>query len=513
MKKIIISLLLSFFFLLDTSYAINIKIISSQEMEKLQTEVTRAEVFSYFANFYKKNIPETYKYIDLKIKDIQKETPLYENIQILVYLDLIKNKEVRIYPNRKMNLYFFNTLSEKILWTKLFENTPKSELKEKNTTQRDLEKLGKTIKEKLEYNQLWNEINDIWWEVEIFKDVYETLLKKHYDRKNISEKKLIYSAIEWLTKWVGDKHTIYFPPVKNKDFEEAINGEYEGIGSYVEMTEPWKMIIVSPIVGSPSEKVWIKWWDRIMYVDGKEITKEVSLREAVSWIKWPKGTTVSLTILRKNKTLKVEVTREKIIVKNIEYSLPKYNTFYIQIKSFGPNVFEEFTQSLDVLEKKKGIKKIIIDLRNNPGGYLDQVSAILGYFVPKWEKTAIVDYGIKEQSYKSAGFEKIDFSKYKIVFLQNSGTASASEIMIGTVKDYYPKSIIIGEKSYGKWSVQTIKHYYDGSSLKITVAKWFTGKTRTGIDGIGITPDIELELDTKKYVKWIDNQLKEALRK
>ncbi len=203
--------------------------------------------------------------------------------------------------------------------------------------------------------------------------------------------------------------------------------------------------------------------------------------------------------------------RWKIIIKDVEYKLLKNNTFYIGIKSFWNNVTENFKKSLELLKNNWRIKKVIIDLRNNWWWYLWEVVNILWYFIPAWEPVAVVKYQDDLKKYYSKGIEFIDFSKYKIIVLQNSWTASASEILIWTLKDYFPKLVIIWEKSYWKGSVQSIKSYIDWSSLKFTVAKWFTWKTETWIDWIWITPDIELEFDIEKYKKYeIDNQLEKA---
>lgn len=490
-----------------------IKIITQEEHNRLETDITRGEALSFFASLYKDSTLPSYKYIQLEFLDVLPTSWLYEDLQVLVYFDLIKNTSSKIHPSKKIDLYTFWVLSNNILWVSISGDFSKEDLQSQLTKQRDLEKIEKIIDERYKTLETWAEIDSLWEKVKIFKDVYETLMEVHYNRANLDGEKMIYSAIEWLTEWVDDTYTTYFPPVKNQGFQESINGEYEWIGSYVEMTDPGVLLIVSPIVGSPSEKAGIKGWDQITHVDGKEITEEVWLTEAISWIKGPKWTTVTLTILRWTETLEIDVVREKIIIKDIDYSLPRYDTFYIQIKNFWPNVFDEFTSTLESLEKEKRVKRIIIDVRNNPGGYLDQVSKILWYFVPEGEATAIVDYGAREQKYMSEWLEKIDFSNYKIMLLQNGGSASASEILVGSIKDYHPESTIVWEKSFGKWSVQNIKSYADGSSLKVTVAKWFTGKSKTWIDGLWITPDIEVELDEKKFEKWVDTQLEAALNR
>lgn len=154
---------------------------------------------------------------------------------------------------------------------------------------------------------------------------------------------------------------------------------------------------------------------------------------------------------------------------------------------------------------------MIIDLRNNPGGSLEEVSNILNLFVPKDQSVVQIRLKNYQTDTYSTGENIFNFNGVKLVILINSGSASASEIMAGTIKDYYPNATLLGEQSYGKGSVQTLDDYPDGSSLKYTIAKWFTGKTKTGIDGIGIKPDVEVKYDDTLFSQQgIDNQLEAA---
>ena len=474
-------------------------------------DLIREDIFNYLWDFFWGDIPKTYKYINLNFKDIEEETYLYESLQKLVYLDIIENKSIFIKKNKNLSLYSFLKIIEKGFWTNFIDNSKKEELKTRNTQKRDLKTIKKYLnKELIDFKQ-YGGSHDIIQKKAILVDTYNTLLNHHYDKENIDEIKLLESAIEWITKWMNDKHTVYFPAIESQSFYENLNGEYEWIGSYVDMEKPWEVKILSPISGSPSMKAWLKWWDLIIWVDKKKVTKENSLREVISWIKWPAWTIVTLTIKRWTKIFDVEVTRAKIIIKDVEYKLLNNNTFYIEIKSFWDNVWINFKEAINVLKTKKNVKKVIIDLRNNWGWYLWEVTNILSYFVEKWKPTAIVKYKDASKVFYSDWYDLIDFSKYNIVMLENSWTASASEIMIWTIKDYYPDSKIVWENSYGKGSVQTIKSYNDGSSLKYTIAKWFTGKTETWIDWIWIKPDFELEFDIEKYKEnEIDNQLEKA---
>ena len=254
------------------------------------------------------------------------------------------------------------------------------------------------------------------------------------------------------------------------------------------------------------------WWDIVIWVDWVKVKKNNSLKEVISRIKWPSWTQVELEIKRWWDVFKIKIIRAEIVLNDIEYKLIKKDTFYIQIKNFWSNVSSDFKKSLEYLKNKKSVKKIIIDLRNNSWGYLDQVTDMLSYFVEKWKPIAVVKYKSGSKNYNSKAYKIIDFSKYKIVILQNSWTASASEIMIWTIKDYYPDLILIWTKTYWKWSVQTIKPYSDWSTLKYTIAKWFTWKSKTWIDSVWIEPDLKIEFDVEQYKEdGSDNQLDEAL--
>lgn len=167
-----------------------------------------------------------------------------------------------------------------------------------------------------------------------------------------------------------------------------------------------------------------------------------------------------------------------------------------------------FVQALQAIAKEPGNGKIIIDLRNNPGGSLDEVAAMLDYFVPKDQSVVHIKYKNIASEMLSSGKTIVDFSKTKLIIMINGGSASASEIMAGTIKDYLPWTQIVGEKSYGKGSVQSLDVYPDSSSFKYTIAKWFTGKTQTGIDGTGIKPDTEVKFDEDQWKNNnVDNQL------
>ena len=480
----------------------------------VQNELTREESFIRLAQIYKNNIPDSYQYIELNFKDIPTGSELESALQILVYTGIIQNASAQIHGYKSMNAYVFYKIAEKITWTPLLWKNELLETKNRNTTLNDHSKLEKTIAWETSILDVYtSDSTKIQQKKKILLDVYTTLKKSHIDKDTIQWSELLDSAIEWIAKWSNDIHTVYFPPVESKNFIENLDGEYEWIGAYVDMRTPGVFEIISPISGSPAQKAGLKWWDIITHVWWKKVTSENSLEEVVSWVKWPAGTEIILTVQRweDTPTFEITVTREKIFIKEVVHERLNSKTYYIEIRSFGQYVSSEFIEALEAVSKEKRVKRIIIDLRNNGWGYLEQVADMLSYMIPKWEPTAVVKYLKWEKIYTSSGKQIIDFNDYEIILLANSWTASASEIMIGTIQDYFPKAKLIWENTYGKGSVQTIRSYTDGSFLKYTVAKWFTGKTQTGIDGIWIAPDKEVTFDIESYkTDNVDNQLKEA---
>lgn len=515
MKKIISLLTILILSInINSAFAIDIKVESENAKEiknEVKKEITRWETFEFFADFYN-STPKSYKYIDLKYKWIEKWSSLEDALKKLVYHDKLDNKNAKIYQDKIINAYVFYYLARDIL--EIDMDLKKENLSKKNANEEDilfikntyryLEEEEKAYIEMKEYNALWNKKR-------IFDDVYQTILNEHYKKNDIDKNDLIYSAIEWLTSWVNDKHTVYFPPIENKSFSENLEWEYEWIGAYVEMSKPWEVKITTPIPWWPAEKAWIKWGDIVTKVDWVQVNEDNSLEEVTSWIKWKKWTSVKLTILRGGESIEIEVNRDKIVIKNLEYEKLDSDVFYIKIKSFWSEISKDFEESLLEIKKDDNIKKIIIDLRNNGWWYLDQVVKMLWYLIDDWETAAVVKYDKFRQNYYAKWENIIDLNNYELVILQNSWTASASEIMIWTLQDYFDLTTI-WEKTYGKGSVQTIKEYSDWSSLKYTIANWYTWLSETWIEWKWIEADTILELDIEKYNIWEDNQLEEALK-
>lgn len=517
LKKLIILILISQIFLSDLSFADNS--INTNISQTSNREITRAEAFSFFSNYLLTDLPKSYEYINLKYTDVKGWTKLYSNLQKMVYVDVIPNKSLKINSKNKISLFEFYTFLNSINWISFINDENASYLKTKNVTIKDLlliDSIISNLSNESNNSSSNNSLNFTDEENKKFQmlfDVYSTLLSGHYDYQKLDKEKLIYSAIEWLANWTWDQYTTFFPPVDASDFSESLSWEFEWIWAYIEMQTPWVLKIISPISWSPAEKSGLKWWDIISKVDEKIIDENIWVNEAVSYIKWPAWTEVVLTIIRWSETFEIKVKREKILLHDVETKVINWNIFYIKIRMFWDKVFSEFQDSLTELKNTPWITKVVIDLRNNPGGYLDSVTKMLSFFIAKWEPTAVVKYSAWEYKYYSYWYEWLDVSKYDFYLMWNSWTASASEIMIWTLKDYFPEMTFVWEKTYWKWSVQTMKDYYDGSTLKYTIAKWYTWKSESGIDKVWIKPDVDLPLDQTWALNWEDNQLQYIINK
>lgn len=520
MKKIFLGCILAIFSVFPAQ-ALEVKIIpidyvngKTLEENESASLLTRRDLFELLSELTSWELRESYRYIQLQFKNSQKiESTDYELLQKMVYLTIIDNGTGGVYLDKPIRAASFYNYVEDILGEQILPENPKVEkvLNSRFANELDVDKIR-------EFLLKWEDVessegSEISQKKNIFNDVYNTLTDYHYDLESLDKQKMIYSAIQGLAEGTGDKFTVYFPPVESKSFQDSLAWEIEGIGAYVDFLEPWVLYIKSPIPWSPAEKAGLKSDDIIVKVWDKLITQDNSLAEVVSWIKWKAGTQVELEVKRDGKTMHFSVTREKIIIKDIESKLVDYDTLLISLKNFWDHASQEFTDALTwSLNTNAQIDTLIFDLRNNPGGYLNVVNDMLWHFVPKWEVVSQIRYRDYIINNKSKGKTDVDFTRYKIVILQNQATASASEIFIWTIKDYFPNAIIVWEKSYGKGSVQTVRGYNDGSSLKYTVAKWFTGKTNTGIDGVWIEPDIILPFDIEAFKKdGSDNQLKKAL--
>lgn len=317
---------------------------------------------------------------------------------------------------------------------------------------------------------------------------YRRIIDKYY-LGDVDEDKLQEGAIRGYIEGLEDEYTEYISKEEMKTYLDDTLGNFVGIGIYmVKNTEYDKIQILSPIKGSPAEKAGLEPGDLILSVDGTNYTAD-QMDEASNKIKGEIGTKVTLEVLRDTKNLKFEIIREKIKVNLVEGKILHNNIGYIEFSSFDETTAQDFKDKYKELEKQ-GIQSLIIDLRNNGGGLVDQAIEIADYIV---EKDSILLYEVdKNNKEKITRSQNNPIINMPIIVLTNENTASASEILAGALKDL-GKAKIVGTKTYGKGVIQQILTLSDGSGLKITIEEYQT-PNRNKINKVGINPDIEVEL-------------------
>ena len=317
---------------------------------------------------------------------------------------------------------------------------------------------------------------------------YREIIDKYY-LGEVDDEKLKEGAIKGYIEGLDDPYTEYISKDDMKDYISETLGNFTGIGIYmVKDTETNRIKVLSTIKNSPAEKVGIKPGDLIISADGVEYTAD-EMQKAANNIKGEEGTNVKLVVLRDNQTLTFDITREKIKENQVEGKVLSNNIGYIKFTSFDESTAEDFKNQYEELNKQ-GIKSLIIDLRNNGGGIVDEALKIADYMTDKGSVLLYeVDKNGKETVKKS---ENDPIINMPIIVLTNGNTASASEILAGALKDL-GKAKIVGTKTYGKGVIQQILTLSDGSGLKITIEEYQT-PNKNKINKIGITPDEEVEL-------------------
>lgn len=343
----------------------------------------------------------------------------------------------------------------------------------------------------------------------LFWQVWSELNNRFVDSEKLVTKDLVYGATKGMVAALKDPYTVYMTPDETQEFLSSLEGQLEGIGAEITIKEQ-ALTIVSPVKGSPAEAAGIKPGDIVYKIDG-EVTSDISLFEAISKIRGEKGTEVKLTIIRKSAEEPIEVTivRDTITIDTVTYEAKENNIAYIAIHQFNDRTSQEFSAAIDqVLETKA--KGLIIDLRFNGGGYLSSSIDVLSEVIEGRKEVVAIETRnpAENTSLMVDGTSRV--GQIPLVVLVNEGSASASEIVAGAIQDY-KRGIVIGVKTFGKGSVQeVVDTFSDGSSLRITIAKWLTPNGRS-IEENGIEPDRKVEITTEDITADRDPQLDAAI--
>lgn len=337
-----------------------------------------------------------------------------------------------------------------------------------------------------------------------------SLIEQKYASKT-DKTKMFYGAISGMVNSLEDPYTVFMDPTETEKFSQELKGSFEGIGAEIG-NRKGIITIISPLADSPAEKAGLKPLDKVLKINDTE-TIDMTLDEAVSRIRGQKGTVVTLTILRGNEleTREIKITRDTIIVKSVELKFTeseKNKIAVLKISRFGEDTFDNVNIAADEILKQDA-KGIILDLRNNPGGFLDSAVNIAGIFIPAGKVVTTESFSNdRKKDYLTQGSNKL--GNKPLVILANEGSASASEILAGALRDNR-QIPIIGEKTFGKGSVQEIETLKDSSSVKITIAEWLTPSGKN-INKEGIKPDKEVKLSDADFEAGKDPQMDEALK-
>lgn len=345
-----------------------------------------------------------------------------------------------------------------------------------------------------------------------------SLLWKVLDRINhdflfrtaIDGKKLLYGAISGLVSSLGDPYTAFLTPDENKAFSNSLEGVYEGIGAEIGMREN-QLIVVAPLDGSPAAASGVHSGDKILEIDGVSASG-LTISEAVAKIRGKAGTNVTLTLQRGNDpSFKVTITRAQITVKSVKYVDEGNGIFLIGVSRFGDKTNEEWDEAVSAIKSKTpNPKGIILDLRNDPGGYLSSSVYLASEFVSDGPIVLQEDASGSRQTLSAVTTKNNHaFAGIQVVVLINGGSASASEILAGALRERVSAKLV-GEKSFGKGTVQDAVDFDDGSGLHLTIAKWLT-PSGLWIHGIGLEPDFKVELSDADQNAGRDPQLDKAL--
>lgn len=336
--------------------------------------------------------------------------------------------------------------------------------------------------------------------------VYDSL-RTNFDG-DLTVDELMEGLKEGLVKASGDPYTEYLNDEEATSFDEGLSGSFTGIGAELGKDEQL-IVIVSPLNGFPAEEAGLQPRDAIVEIDG-ENAYDISITEAVEKIRGPEGSTVKLTVIRdETERLEFEITRAQITIPSVEYEIRDDNIGVLTISRFGADTTELVRQAAEEFESKD-VEGIVVDLRGNPGGLLDSAVEVSSLWVEEGE--VILEEKQSGETIRTLrGIGGAILSDIPTVILINEGSASASEIMAGALRDQ-GKATIIGDTSYGKGSVQQLIDFGDGTKLKVTIARWFTPEGKN-IDEEGIKPDQEVKLTTEDIEAERDPQLDAAIKK
>ena len=341
----------------------------------------------------------------------------------------------------------------------------------------------------------------------LFWEAYNELQDKFVKKELLNDQDIVYGAVQGMAASLNDPYTIFLSPEETQSFLEDVDGHFEGVGMEIGIRDE-QLQVIAPLEGTPAKAAGFMAGDKIVSIDGVS-TIDLTVEEAVTLIRGPKGTDVTLTIYRSNweELRDLTVTRGVIEIPSLSWEMKDGNIAHIQLYQFSRLAGGDFRKAAYEIINSEA-DRIVLDLRNNPGGYLEISIEIAGWFLNNGDIVVIEEFREGEEQVHETGGTGL-LKDYKTVVLINQGSASASEILAGALRDNRG-TLLIGEKSYGKGSVQQLEDLTGGSSLKITIAEWLT-PSGSLITDVGLEPDIEVDYTEEDYLNDEDPQLQRAI--
>ncbi|MES3031925.1 MAG: S41 family peptidase [Patescibacteria group bacterium] len=343
----------------------------------------------------------------------------------------------------------------------------------------------------------------------LFWKVWNTINEKYPTADKITDQEKVYGAISGLMGSLNDPYSVFFSPAEAKSFEEVITGNFIGVGMEVDIKNK-VLTVIAPIKDAPAYKADVRSGDKILKID-TTVTSGLSMGEAIRLIRGEKGTAVTLTISREGKKepIEIKIVRDIVNIPTLDTELRPDSIFVIKLYSFSANSATLFRDAMKKFTESN-TDKLLLDLRGNPGGYLDSAVSISSWFLPSEKIIVTEDYGNNQEPtvFRSKGYDIFN-DKLKFVILIDKGSASASEIVAGVMQDH-GKAKLVGSQSYGKGSVQEAIKITPDTLLKITVARWLT-PNGTSIGAKGLTPDYPVAITQKDLDNKKDPQLDKAV--
>ena len=470
----------------------------------------------YFSELFPNTLPEINN-VTLKYSGIGNRTGLRTALQKAIYYDMLPNSAVEITPDREMTDRAFAQLLRRHFGVRLSGD-------ESPLTQSDYDALMVTIRASFAYRllRLMNDPEDTPAQADtipessklsnannyyLLEKIYSILQENYLKGDKFKDSELIYWAAEWLVNELGDQHTKFFRPDASTDFRNSLDGNIVGIGVVIDVDAQGSLLITDVIRHSPADKAGLLAGDKIVKIDNTTVTTEDGIADDIGRLRGKVLTQVEVTVLSGKLTKTVAIVREIIHVPLVETEVLQnaYKIIFWEV-AFGTDALMK-----DALEAflKSGKKRLILDLRDNPGGSMVETRNILNFFIDQGNPLVVLKYPNLEVTNYATERAMTDWSQYEIVILINGDSASAAEIIASSLREYFPRNVVvIGETSYGKGTVQELISFDDKSLLKYTIAEWLTPRNKVSIDKVGITPDKRIVFDRQYWrTKRIDTQL------